>query len=91
MTNHHELQDAFNFSIDSLRRCSGRFLIAKVIRVVKRVHISGRWPTSRQYRFGRYVLGTMLNVVGSQRIKRARSARAKILLYIYIYMRADLG
>ena len=39
--------------------------LAKVIRVVKRVHISGRWPTSHQYRFGRYVLGTMLKVVGS--------------------------
>ena len=85
MTNHHELQDAFNFSIDSLRRCSGRFLIAKVIRVVKRVHISGRWPTSRQYRFGRYVLGTDYAQGRGFSENQARAARAKILVYIYIY------
>ena len=50
----------------------------------KHVHISGRWPTSRQYRFERYVLGTMLKVVASQRIKRARSAREDSSIYIYI-------
>ena len=51
--------------------------MAKVVRVVKRVHISGRWPTSRQYRFRRYVQRAMPNVVGRQRIKRARSAPQK--------------
>ena len=29
--------------------------MTKAIRVVKHVYISGRWPTSRQHLFGRYV------------------------------------
>ena len=62
--------------------------MTEVIRVVKHVHISGRWPTSRQHRFGRYVQGAMPKVVGRQRIKRARSARedSSISIYIYIYL-----
>ena len=55
--------------------------MTEVIRVVKHVHISGRWPTSRQHRFGRYVQGAMPKVVGRQRIKRARSAREDSSIY----------
>ena len=58
--------------------------MTEVIRVVKHVHISGRWPTSRQHRFGRYVQGAMPKVVGRQRIKRARRAREDSSIYIYI-------
>ena len=83
MTNHQGLYKASNVCIGFLCPCSGSFLITKVIRVVKHVHISGRWPASRQHRLGRNVQGDMPKVVGRQRIKRARGARAKIL---YTYM-----
>ena len=65
--------------------------MTEVIRVVKHVHISGRWPTSRQHRFGRYVQGAMPKVVGRQRIKRARSAREDSSIYIYIYISITQG
>ena len=50
---------------------------------MKHVHISGRWSTSRQPRFRRYVQGSMRKVMGRQRIKHARSAREDSSTSIY--------
>ena len=61
------------------------FSCTKVMKIAKHRHICGRWPTSRQHRFGRYVQGPMPKVVGPQRIKRARSAREDSSIYIYIH------